>query len=403
MKVVEINGGVFGSTGKIMFGIKKVANENGIEILCFSPVTSTNKEKEPDEEYYKIGTYFQRRISVLLGRITGLNGCFAICETNKMLKQIEEYNPDIIHLHNLHDSYVNLPMLFSYIKKKNIRVIWTLHDCWAFTGHCPYFTIAKCDKWKTGCMKCPQPLIYPKMYIDTSKIMYKIKKKIFSDVEDMTIVTPSAWLKELVEDSYLKKYKTVVINNGINLEKFRPIESDFRKKHKIKDEQIVLLGVSFAWGVRKGLDVFIDLFNRLDKEKFKIVLVGTNENVDKGLPSGIISIHRTNSQEELAEIYSASDLFVNPTREENYPTVNMESIACGTPVFTFRTGGSPEMIDDACGRVIDYNDVDSLEKEIINFSKNNVFLKKNCLKKALSYNMNDKFLEYVKLYQEKNI
>lgn len=397
MRIIGINTTYLGSTGRIMLDVSDVARRNGHEVYTFS--REWKNVVKPNENHFFIGSYIENIFHRILSPLLGAEGMFSIIGTFNLVRRLKKIKPDIIHLHNLHGSYINLYILFKYIKRNKIRVIWTLHDCWIFTGHCPHFTIAKCNKWKTGCMKCPQPLIYPKMYIDTSKIMYKIKKKIFSDVEDMTIVTPSAWLKELVGDSYLKKYRTVVINNGINLEKFRPIESDFRKKHKIKDEQIVLLGVSFAWGVRKGLDVFIDLFNRLDKEKFKIVLVGTNENVDRSLPSGIISIHRTNSQEELAEIYSAADLFVNPTREENYPTVNMESIACGTPVFTFRTGGSPEILDDTCGRVIDYNDVDSLEKEIVNFSKNNVFSKEECLNRAKSFNMYDKFEEYVKLYE----
>lgn len=392
MKVVEINGGVFGSTGKIMFGIKKVANENGIEILCFSPVTSTNKEKEPDEEYYKIGTYFQRRISVLLGRITGLNGCFAICETNKMLKQIEKYNPDIIHLHTLHDSYINLLMLFSYIKKKNIKVIWTLHDCWAFTGHCTHFIGIKCKKWNTGCFNCQLKNEYPASILDNSKIMWKLKKKWFTGIKDMTIVTPSLWLASLVKKSFLKEYPVKVINNGIDLKIFTP-------KNVIKEEnEYIILGVSFGWSDKKGLDVFIKLSNILDK-KYKIILVGTDENVDEILPKNIISIYRTQNQEELALLYSKADVFLNPTREDNFPTVNMESLACGTPVITFNTGGSPEMLDKDSGRVVECDDIENLVKNIRDICEKRVILKENCRKRALLYDMNDKFLEYIKLYK----
>ena len=397
MKIIGINTTYLGSTGKIMLDVSDIARKHSYEVYTFS--RNWKNTVKPNKNHFFIGTYIENIFHRILSPMLGAEGMFSVIGTFNLVRKLKKIKPDIIHLHNLHGSYINLCILFKYIKKNKIRVIWTLHDCWTFTGHCPHFTIVECNKWKTGCMNCPQPLIYPKMYIDTSKIMYKIKKKIFSGVSDMTIVTPSTWLKELVEVSYLKKYKTVVINNGINLEKFRPVESDFRKKYKIKDDQIILLGVSFAWGVRKGLDVFIDLFNRLDKEKFKIVLVGTNENVDKSLPSGIISIHKTNNQEELAEIYSASDLFINPTREDNYPTVNMEALACGTPVFTFKTGGSPEMLDDTCGCVIEYNDIDSLEKEIINFSKNNIFSEEKCLDKAKNFNMYDKFEEYVKLYE----
>lgn len=398
MKIIEINTTYLGSTGKIMLDVSDIARKHNHKVYTFS--RKWKNVTKPNENHFFIGSYIENIFHRILSPMLGAEGMFSMIGTFDLVRKLKKIKPDIIHLHNLHGSYINLYILFKYIKKNKIRVIWTLHDCWAFTGHCPHFTIVKCDKWKTGCMNCPQPLIYPKMYIDTSKIMYKIKKKLFCNVDDLTIITPSTWLKELVADSYLKKYNTVVINNGINLEKFRPVDSDFRKKYKIKDGQIILLGVSFAWGVRKGLDVFIELFNRLDKERFKIVLVGTNEDVDKSLPSGIISIHRTNSQEELAEIYSASDLFINPTREDNYPTVNIEALACGTPVFTFRTGGSPEMLDDTCGCIIEYNDIDSLEKEIINFSKNNIFLEEKCLDKAKNFNMYDKFEEYVKLYEK---
>lgn len=396
MKVVEINGGVFGSTGKIMFGIKKVAKEFGIEVLCFSPVTSTNKAKEPSETYQKIGTYFQRRMSVLIARLTGLNGCFAIYETYKLIKQIEKYAPDIIHLHNLHDSYINLPMLFSYIKKNSIRVIWTLHDCWSFTGHCTYFTKIGCEKWKEGCFNCQLKHEYPVSIFDNSKLMWKLKKKWFTGIKDMTIVTPSLWLSSLVKESFLKEYSVKVINNGIDLKTFK-----FKDTLKEKNEYIIL-GVAFGWDARKGLDVFIKLSNILSKE-YKIVLVGTDENIDKILPKNIISIHRTQNQEELASIYSKASVFLNPTREDNFPTVNMESLACGTPVITFNTGGSPEMLDGNSGRVIECDDIENLVKNIKDICEKKIISKENCRKRALLYDMNDKFLEYVRLYQKKSI
>lgn len=394
MKIVEINGGVFGSTGKIMFGIKKLAKEFKIEVLCFSPVTSTNKTKEPNEEYCKIGTYLQRRISVLMARLTGLNGCFAIYETYKMLKRIEKYNPDIIHLHNLHDSYINLPMLFSYIKKKNIKVIWTLHDCWAFTGHCTHFIGINCDKWKKGCFNCSLKKEYPISIWDNSKIMWKLKKKWFIGVKDMIIITPSLWLASLVKESFLKEYSVKVINNGIDLKIFTP-------KDIIKNQdKYIILGVAFGWSNKKGLDVFIELSNIL-KEQYKIVLVGTDENIDKVLPKNIISIHRTQNQEELASFYSKADVFLNPTREDNFPTVNIEALACGTPVITFNTGGSPEMLDENSGRIVECNDIGNLIENIKEICEKKVILKEDCRKRSLLYDMNDKFLEYIKLYKIK--
>ena len=215
----------------------------------------------------------------------------------------------------------------------------------------------------------------------------------------MTIVTPSEWLAGLVKQSFLRKYPVKVINNGIDLNIFKPTESDFRKKYALENKYIVL-GVAFGWGKRKGLDVFIELANRLDKEKYKIVLVGTDDNVDKLLPDNIISIHRTQNQTELAEIYTAADVFANPTREENYPTVNMESVACGTPVVTFNTGGSPEIIDETCGAIAEKDDTDSMYNEIIRICETKPYSEEACLKKANNFDAWRKFENYVQLYRK---
>ena len=396
MKLLQINGGVFGSTGNIMFGIAKKAQEAGIETLCVSPVTATNKNREPKYPYIKIGSYNSRRASVMLSRITGYNGCFAYWETKKLLKTISDFAPDVIHLHNLHDSYINLPMLFDYIKKHKIRTFWTLHDCWSFTGHCVHFTISGCDKWKSCCSACPSYKGYPASYLDNSKKMHRLKKQWFLGVDDMTLITPSKWLNDLVKQSFLKDYPAVVVNNGIDLDVFKPTESDFRKKYGLEDKKIVL-GVSFGWGYSKGLDVFIDLANRLP-EDYKVVLVGTNDDTDRQLPKSIISIHQTQNQAELAEIYSAADVFANPTREENYPTVNMEALACGTPVVTFKTGGSPEIIDESCGSVVAYNDKDAMLSEVLRVCEDKPYSKDACLKRAENFSFEDKFSKVVEMY-----
>lgn len=214
---------------------------------------------------------------------------------------------------------------------------------------------------------------------------------------DLTIITPSQWLADLVKQSFLKNYPIQVINNGIDLQVFKPISSNFRQKYNISEDKYILLGVAFDWGMRKGLDVFIELSKRLDKNKFQIVLVGTDDSIDKMLPNSIISIHRTRDQNELAEIYSAADLFVNPTREENYPTVNMESIACGTPVLTFRTGGSPEILDEKTGYIVDCDDIDEMGRQIIRICKENVFSVDDCVAKAKSFDKDLRFKEYIDL------
>lgn len=359
MKIFQINGAVFGSTGKIMLGIAQTAEEQGHEVLCAAPVTKTNRHREPNRDYIKIGTYYGRCASVLLSRLTGLDGCFAVPATLKLLRRVKKFQPDVIHLHNIHGSYINLPLLFHFIKKNNVRVVWTLHDCWAFTGHCPYFDMVKCEKWKAKCHACPQFKGYPKSYLDNSWFMHKLKKKWFLGIRDLTIVTPSHWLAGLVRQSFLKEYPVKTIYNGIDLNVFKPTLSDFRSKHLCEDK-ILLLGVAFGWEKRKGLDIFLELAKRLDSDKYQIVLVGTDEHVDKQLPDNIISIHRTQNQAELAEIYTAADLFVNPSREETMGLVTVEALACGTPAVVFDRTAVPEVVDETCGVVVAAGDIQAL-------------------------------------------
>lgn len=249
-----------------------------------------------------------------------------------------------------------------------------------------------------GCHNCSQYRDYPQSYVDQTKKMWNLKKKWFTEVKDMTIVTPSQWLADLVMQSFLREYPVKVINNGIDLSVFKPTTSNFKTKHNIPETTKILLGVSFGWGERKGLDVFIELSKRLNDE-YRIVLVGTDYDTDKLIPSNVISIHRTQNQTELAEIYTAADLFINPTREENYPTVNMEALACGTPVITFKTGGSPEIIDDTCGVTVNCDDIDGLESHIRQICEQTKFSTQDCLDRAASFDRNKRLKEYIELYK----
>lgn len=400
MKIAVINSVQYGSTGTIARKIAQQARERGHEVEVYVPGGRHNKEGAADV------TIFGNRLSedshIVLSKITGLNGCYSIIATQKLISRIERFSPDIIHLHNLHNSYICLPLLFRYIKKRNIQVIWTLHDCWAFTGHCPYFTMVDCNRWKAGCHNCPSYHAYPSCIYDNSKLMWKLKKKWFTGVENLTIVTPSQWLANLVKQSFLKEYPVKVIHNGIDLSIFKPTPSNFREIHQIGSDKKILLGVAFGWGIRKGLDIFIELARRLNEEKYQIVLVGTDEQVDKQLPINIISIHRTQNKTELAEIYTASDLFIIPTREDNYPTVNMEAIACGTPVLTFRTGGSPEMIDDKTGIVVDTENIDSLVREIERICNEMPYTQEDCLRRATQFEAQRCFIEYLDLMEDMN-
>lgn len=396
MTVAEINTVTYGSTGKIMMQIADSARDNGHSVYTYS--MKWRKQGKPPAGHKYYGAFAENALHKVLGKLTGADGLVSFFGTLGLINNLKRIKPDVIHLHNLHGFVINLPLLFAFIKKNNIGVVWTLHDCWSFTGHCPHFDIVGCDKWKTGCHKCPQYKAYPQSLFDNSKYMYRFKKEWFTGVKNMMIVTPSEWLAGLVKESYLKNYPIKVINNGIDLNIFKPTESDFRQKHRCENKYIVL-GVAFDWGKRKGLDVFIELANRLDSEKYQIVLVGTNDETDKLLPENIISIHRTQNQTELAKIYTAADVFANPTREEVFGLVNVESLACGTPVITFNTGGSPECIDETCGTVVPKNDNDAMYEGIIQICETKPYTDAACLARAKSFDNKNKFKEYVKLYE----
>ena len=403
MIIAEINTLSYGSTGRIMFSLAETARNNGHTVYTYSAKTFRRGTKNqyiirPYHTYYgsEIGNFIHK----LLGILTGLNGCFSSWSTRKLIKQLEYQQIDVLHLHNLHEFCINLPMLFRWIKKSDIRVIWTFHDCWPFTGHCPHFSMIGCDKWKRGCGGCPQKCVYPKCFMDTTSIIWRKKLRWFNGIKDLTIVTPSIWLADLVKQSYLSNYPVKVINNGIDLSIFHPSPSNFRKKHCIDNDTFVLLGVSLGWGIRKGLDVFIYLANKLPSN-YKIVLIGTDEATDRQLPANIISIHRTENQKELAEIYTSADLFINPTREDTYPTVNMESIACGTPVLTFNTGGSPEILNKQTGVVIPCDDLEYLIKECERLCVHRKFSRDDCVRYSQIFDKYIKYSEYIDLYEAK--
>lgn len=393
MKIVMINSVTYGSTGKIMLQIAEAARSAGHEAYVCYPQGRHNPKVL--ENRIPIGGRFSEDFHLIMDRFTGLNGCFSGAATRRFIRKLKKIKPDVIHLHNLHNCYINLKRLFNYIKKENIRVVWTLHDCWSFTGHCPHFELVGCQRWKTGCFECPQYRSYPQSFVDRSKLLYQYKKKWFTGVNSLTVVTPSHWLAGLVKQSFLREYPVRVIHNGIDLNVFKSQKSDFAKKYGCEDK-IILLGVSFGWSNRKGLDVFMRLAKDLNKD-YQIVLVGTDENVDEQLPDNIISIHRTQNQQELAEIYTAAEAVINPTREDTYPTVNMEAIACGTPVITFKTGGSPESVSEEVGSVVEKDDYQALLGEIR--SLRGRFPSMSAFEtKRISFDKTTKFKEYVELY-----
>lgn len=399
MRVLQINSvcGV-GSTGRIAKDLYKVLEEQGHEcLIAYGRGTAPQGINS-----YKIGTNLDNYLHVARTRLLDQHGYGSKKPTIELVKKIKEYNPDVIHLHNLHGYYLNLEVLFNYLAESSKPVVWTLHDCWAFTGHCSYFDYIRCNKWVNECNICPQKKIYPSAYLlDNSTFNYNKKKELFTSIKNMKIVTPSKWLANLVEKSFLGEYDIEIINNGIDLNIFKPIESNFRKIYKLEDKKIIL-GVASVWNQRKGFNTFIELSSKLN-DNYQIVLVGVTEKQKNKLPNNIIGITRTNNIKELAEIYTAADIFLNPTLEDNFPTVNLEALACGTPVITFKTGGSVESIDDTCGAIIEVGDIDTMISII---ERGELYSFRSCVRRAEQlYDKNDRYCDYVHVYENftKNI
>lgn len=393
MKILQINIFATLSTGRIAVDLYKTLVKNGDE----GCIAFARGSIEKDIPNIRIGSELDVKLHGIATRITDKTGFYSINPTKKLIEQIKQYNPDIIHLHNIHGYYINIELLFNFLKEYNKPVVWTLHDCWAFTGHCAYFDLANCNKWKSHCEKCPQKKEYPKSLImDNSYWNFDKKKELFCDVKNMVLVTPSKWLAELVKLSFLKEYPIKVINNGIDLTVFKPTKSNIRKQYNLEDK-FVILGVAGVWDKRKGLADFIELSKNLD-DKFRIVVVGVTEKQQQNLPKNMIGILRTHNVKELAQLYSTADVFVNPTYEDNFPTTNLEALACGTPVITYNTGGSVESVNNTCGIVSPQGNINELKNNILKCFKNN-FDEYNCANAGLKYDKFKCFKEYIDLYR----
>jgi len=387
-----------GSTGRIAEEIGQTVKLSGWK----SYIAYGRHARTSQSELIKIGSDWDIMMHGLQTRLFDRHGFASIAATRKFVKQIKKIKPDIIHLHNIHGYYINIEILFRYLKDANIPVVWTFHDCWPMTGHCAHFTFVGCDKWKTQCYECPQKKDYPSSYfLDRSKQNHKQKRKLFTSVNDITIVPVSNWVGEILKQSYLKDYPIRVINNGIDVNVFSPQSRDgIRLKYGLADK-FILLGVATAWGRRKGLHDFIEL-SKILKDDEIIVLVGLKEDQIKILPENIIGITRTESTQELAEFYSSANVFVNPTWEDNFPTTNLEAMACGTPVVTYRTGGSPEALTPKTGFVVEQGDLASIRKAIDTVkSKGKAFYSAACRERTTKmFNKNDRYAEYLQLYEQ---
>lgn len=391
-----------GSVGRLVTGLYDALTDAGYECL----IAYGRKESVIDGyNAYRIGSDFEVYLHGAISRTNDKHGYYSKRATQRFIEVIEDFDPDIIHLHNVHGYYLNIEILFKYLKESGRRIIWTLHDCWTFTGHCSHFEYIGCNKWQTGCHSCEQLTEYPKSFgADNSKENYALKKELFTGIDNLTLVTPSQWLKDRVAQSFLREYHTVVVPTGIDLTQFRPIEEEVSDSNLIFNlrnsmnlrGKYMLLGVANPWRERKGLLQFETLAKTIS-DKFTIVLLGVNDSQLNELPESIIGLARTDSVAELAALYSMADIYVNLTLEDTFPTTNLEALACGTPVVTYKAGGAAESIDDSCGIAVERNSIQGVIAAFdkILSSKGINYTVDNCLRRAKQYDKNYRFHEYI--------
>ena len=394
MKVVQITTSVnWGAVGRIaeQIGEHVIAN-GGTSYIFYGRYSKASKSKS-----FSCSNKLSLAVNLFFSRVFDCEGLAAWLSTRFLIARLKKINPDIIQLHTLHGYYLNYNILFKYLNKRNIPIVWTFHDCWAFTGHCAHFVSANCCKWETMCCKCPLLGEYPKAILfDGSRRNYRKKKDLFTSNNNLHIVAVSEWMARLVKLSFFKDKDIKVIHNGIDLTVFKPYEREVK-------EQFIILGVASVWTEKKGLNDFFNLREILNSKVFNITLVGLNKEQLLSLPEGIIGIERTESIEELAKLYSSADVFVNLTYEDTFPTVNIESLACGTPVVTYNTGGSPEAIDSKTGFVVEQGNINKVASIIQSInskhSEEKDEIRRLCRERAVMlFEKNARFKDYMQLY-----
>lgn len=397
-KLLQINVTAnWGSHGKIADSIGQLAIQKGWESI----IAYGRMHNKSQSQLLKIGDNKDVKIHGIATRLFDYHGLMSQDSTKDFIVQASKFNPDIIHLHNIHGYYLNYQLLFEWIKSREIPVVWTLHDCWPYTGHCAYYTFENCVKWQTSCEDCPGLGNYPKSFWDGSIRNFIRKRQSFLGVKNLTLVPVSDWLRRDLGKSFLKNYPSITIHNGIDINLFKPsLNIDTIKSKFNIYEGKILLGVASVWEKRKGLEEFLKLRDLLP-QNYNIILIGLTNDQIKSLPNGIIGINRTDNIQDLVDLYSAADLFLNPTLEDNFPTTNLEALACGTPVITYNTGGSPEAIDEKTGIVIDYGDINKFASSIIDTIEVNPLSSIDCRERAINLFDKDKtYQSYLRLYEK---
>ena len=390
------------STGRIMQEIGELAMANGWDsYIAYSG--GRDGIKPCKSKLLPVGGKLSVALHGIWTRLTDRHGLASALATKRFVKKIKDLRPDIIHIHNIHGYFLNYKILFEYLSNANIPVVWTIHDCWLYTGHCNHYARVGCDKWMTQCDKCPLLSSFPaSVLLDNSRRNFNDKKRLFTSVPNMTIVTVSDWMRGEMSNSFLKDCQYKVIHNGVDLNVFNVSNNsaEIRDKYGLGDKHLIL-GVTSIWCKEKGWDDFVKMSTMLNEDE-TIVLVGVTQEQMQNLPHNIIGIPRTENVAQLSSLYSVATALVNPTWQDNYPTVNLESIACGTPVITYRTGGSVESVCEDTGFVVEQGDVEGLLEAFrkIKEAGKDAYVER-CREYAVkNFGKNDRYQEYITLYQE---
>lgn len=396
MKILMINV-VCGirSTGRICTDLAEALEAQGHEVKI-----AYGREYVPNkfQKYaIRIGTDIDVKLHGVKARFLDGMGFGSKNATEKFIKWVKEYDPDIIHLHNIHGYYLNIEVLFDYIRHSGKRVLWSLYDCWSITGHCAHFDYNCCNKWKSNCKHCTFRFDYPKTYIDCANKNYKRKKELFTGIRNLVLICPSKWINDVICESYLKDYKTELLPNGIDLLSFTHVKSNKKNELGIERRKMVL-GVSSFWNKLKGIEYMIYLANNLDRDIYSIVLVGKLPN-NIHLPDTVIHIENTDSIKELCEYYSAADVFVNPTLQETQGLTSVEALACGTPVVVFDSGGAAECVSKECGIIVKKNDEKGLLEAVEMACTKGMYKMEQCIKQAQKYEKNTCYAPFIELYE----
>lgn len=385
------------STGRIMKEIGEVAMASGWESYV---AYSGARDGMPahSSKLVPVGDKLDLAVHAVATRLFDAHGLASKRGTRQFIERIKAIDPDVIHIHNIHGYFLNYPLLFNYLQESGKPVVWTIHDCWLYTGHCYYYSAAHCNKWQTGCGHCPQKRAFPASWLfDRSACNLSDKKRAFGALENLTIVPVSNWIRQEMASSILADKHFQVIHNGIDLETFRPEAAD----GEVPVEGTQILGVASIWLEEKGWSDLMKLAAMLRPDE-KLVLVGkTTEEQRKQLPANVQLIERTENIGKLAALYAGSTVFVNPTRQDNYPTVNLESIACGTPVVTYRTGGSVEAVAEGTGSVVEQGDVAAMLERVRELAASDrAATAARCRERALShFRKEDCYKNYIDLYE----